>query len=58
MANPNHLKNWVLDIVEYDTKGDLLGTARESIVNPALRKRKELIRMKLRGIRTRHTKEF
>jgi uncharacterized protein YjbI with pentapeptide repeats len=51
-------REWVLDVLEYDSAANLLEVLEEAVVRPALEKADQLIHKKAEAIRVRHTRDY
>jgi uncharacterized protein YjbI with pentapeptide repeats len=51
-------REWVLDVLKYDSATNLLRVLEEAVVRPALEKSNQLIHKKTEAIRTRHIKDY
>jgi hypothetical protein len=49
---------WVLDVLEYDSVGNLLNVFDKAVVRPALQKAEELLVKKLEAVRARHVRDY
>jgi uncharacterized protein YjbI with pentapeptide repeats len=51
-------REWVLDVLEYDSADNLLEVLDEAVVRPALDKSNQLVLKKAEAIRTRHIRDY
>ena len=49
---------WVLDVLKYDSAGNLQEALEKAVVRPALDKADQLILKKAEAIRTRHIRDY
>jgi hypothetical protein len=49
---------WVLDVLEYDSAGNLLTVLDDAVVRPALQRSDELLPKKAEAVRKRHVRDF
>jgi len=49
---------WVLQVLKYDTAGNLIDVLEKAVIKPALEKANQLLLKKKKAVRDRHVKDY